>query len=319
MDPLPIIHVCLERGSHACKRHVAPYWRRIQRRTTVQTIETLHDRASWPSALYLMTGLDGMDVTQLALVGALWDELQKRPNQCRALNDPRRVKDRYSLLTELRQKGMNDFGVFRLDEIPCDLRYPVFVRYERLHRANLTPLLHSRAQLDDALAALIDRGECPCELLVVEWLDYKDDDGYYRKWGAHKTGPFVFGKHLMAGSHWMVKRKTTERRAVGSDELPYVADFPHHDLLAPVFEMSGHDWARIDYSFCRGRLQVWEINDNPELGTKWKRDFGRRKVQQRVFANFERAFAHVTEGVQLGVPMQFSLGRKGASQVAEGN
>ena len=144
-------------------------------------------------------------------------------------------------------------------------------------------------------------------VVVVEWLDYKDADGNYRKWGAQKIGRHVFGKHLMAGPHWMVKRKTTTRAAVGKDEQPYVSDFPHAEALAPVWEIGGHDWARIDYSFHKGRLQVWEINDNPEMGTKWKRDFGRKRIGETVFANFDRALQDVARNVEAGSPMEFSI------------
>jgi hypothetical protein len=303
----PLIHLALERGSFTCTRYCAYYWRHLRDRTTVQLYETALQRTAWPRGVYLFTCTDGMEPAQMVLAKSLYTALAERPTECTVLNEPRRVLGRYELLKSLRSKGINDFDVFRLSEIPLDVRLPVFVRYERFHRANLTGLIHSRAELDDTLARLLLRGERAEELLVVEWLDYKDSDGNYRKWGAQKIGPHVFGKHLMAGPHWMVKRKSTTTDAVGVDEMPYVSKFPHNEVLAPVWEVSGHEWARIDYSFYRGRLQVWEINDNPEMGTKWKRDFGRRHVQRTVFANFDRAFDDVARGLQPGPDMELRL------------
>jgi hypothetical protein len=310
MQSPPLIHLTLERGSFTCTRYCASYWRHLRDRTTVQLYETARSRTHWPRGVYLFTGTDGMEPAQMEVALDLYRRLKARPSECAVLNDPSRLLGRYGLLKALRSKGINDFDVFRLDEIPADLRFPVFVRYERFHRANLTGLIRSRSELDDSLARLLQRGESAQELIVVEWVDYKDGDGNYRKWGAQKIGRHVFGKHLMAGPHWMVKRKTTTRSAVGKDELPYVSDFPHQRILEPVWEIGGHDWARIDYSFYNGRLQVWEINDNPEMGTKWKRDFGRKRIGATVFANFDRALDDVAQEVVGGAPMEFAIGAR---------
>lgn len=307
MQSPPLVHLTLERGSFTCTRYCAPYWRHLRNRTTVQLYETALQRSSWPRGVYLLTCTDGMEPAQMALAKAIYAALKDRREECAVLNQPGRVLGRYDLLKSLRAKGINDFDVYRLHELPPDLRFPVFIRYERFHRANLTGLIQTRVELDDTIARLLLKGERADELLVVEWLDYKDDDGNYRKWGAQKIGHHVFGKHLMAGPHWMVKRKSTTREAVGDDEHPYVSAFPHHEVLDPVWEVSGHEWARIDYSFHKGRLQVWEINDNPEMGTKWKRDFGRGRVQRTVFANFDRAFDSVAQSLELGPPMEVKL------------
>jgi hypothetical protein len=305
-DP-PLIHLALERGSFTCTRYCGPYWRHLRDRTTVQLYENALDRSSWPRGVYLMTGTDGMEPAQMNLAKSLYSRLSAELHACAVLNRPGVLPTRYELLKKLRAIGINDFNVFRITELPGDLRFPVFVRYERFHRANLSGLIQSRSELDDAIAGYLLRGERAEELLVVEWLDYRDPDGNYRKWGAQKIGGSVFGKHFMAGPHWMVKRKTTSPKAVGKDELPYVTAFPHHEALESVWEVAGHDWARIDYSFFKGRVQVWEINDNPEMGTKWYRDFGRKEIGRRVFANFDKAFNEVAKGIQPGPPMQFSL------------
>jgi len=307
MESPPLVHMSLERGSFTCTRYCASYWRQLRDRTTVLLYEKALERTSWPRGVYLMTCTDGMEPAQMNLATALHARLKERPEACVVLNRPGRTLGRFALLKRLREMGINDFDVHWVTALPKDVRFPAFVRYERFHRANLTDLVHTRAELDDTLARLLIGGEVADELLVVEWLDYKDEDGIYRKWGAEKVGPHVFGKHFMAGPHWMVKRKTTERKAIGGDELPYVTEFPHHAQLGPVWEVGGHEWARMDYSFYKGRLQVWEINDNPEMGRKWKHDFGRKQIGRQVFANFDRALDDVAKGVQPGPPMEFRL------------
>jgi hypothetical protein len=303
----PLVHLSLARGSFTCTRNCAPYWRHLRDRTSVVLYEEMLGRDEWPRGVYLFTGTDGMEPAQKSLATALHRLLSPMRDSCAVLNDPERTLGRYELLKALRRHGINDFDVHRVASLPGDVQLPAFVRYERYHRANLTGLLRSRSELDDALARLLLRGEREEELLVVEWLDCADENGTVRKWGAQKIGGHVFGKHLMAGPYWMVKRKTTDPRAVGRDELPYVTEFPHHRVLEPVWEISGHEWARVDYSFWRGRLQVWEINDNPEMGTKWRRDLGRKEVGRRVFSNFDRALDAVAAAVQPGPPIRLSL------------
>lgn len=307
MQRAPLLHLSLLRGSFTCKRYVAPYWRAIRDRTTVLLYEDALDRAEWPRGVYLITGTDGMEPAQLACARALHANLSERPTECAVLNDPSRLKGRYDLLKALRAQGINDFDVHRVEAVPPDVRFPVFVRYERFHRANLTGLIHTRAELDDTIAQLLLKGEDARELIVVEWLDYKDEDGLYRKWGAQKVGSHVFARHLMVGSQWMMKRKYSERKSVGSEEVPYIERFPHHEVLAPVWEVGGHEWARMDYSFWKGRLQVWEINDNPELGTKWKYTHWRKKEQGVVFSNMEAALDEVSSRVASGPPMEFRV------------
>ncbi|MEK6217210.1 MAG: hypothetical protein N2B03_08345, partial [Boseongicola sp.] len=82
---------------------------------------------------------------------------------CAVLNHPQKSLRRYDL-----QKALNNaFRVFRSNEIPDDLRFPVFLREENEHRANLTPLLSARGQLELALVRYPDA-------LTVEFLDISD-------------------------------------------------------------------------------------------------------------------------------------------------
>jgi hypothetical protein len=92
---------------------------------------------------------------------------------------------------------------------------------------------------------------------------------------------------------------------VGTEEYDFISANPHVDLLEPVFELSGCDWARVDYSFYRGRLQVWEVNDNPEMGKKWKHDLGRRRAHAVFFRRFESSIDRVTSQIEPGPPVEW--------------
>lgn len=307
MDQFPIIHITTQRGVRALVDRPARYSRNFRSRVQVLLIDALAPKSEWPRGIYLITNTDCMSPSQLHAAQWLYEKLKSAPSKFAVLNDPSRVLGRYALLRKLHDLGINDFNVHRVRDMPATVRFPAFVRDENLHRANLSPIVHTQAELDDAIARLLADEDQKDELLVSEYVDYRDDDGNFRKYGAQKAGPHVFGKHLMAGPHWMLKRRSSRRRAVGRDELPYVRDFPHHQELEQVFEIAGHDWARVDYSFYRGRVQVWEINCNPALGTKWKRDIGRGRANRATYLHLDRALADIAKEIQPGPPVEFQL------------
>jgi hypothetical protein len=236
----------------------------------------------------------------------LWGELRARPEAFACLNDPGRVIGRYQLLRALHEKGVNDFNVHRVRDLDR-VQFPAFVRYENLHRGNLSGLLRSRTELEDALAALLLGGEREEDLIVTEWLDYRSEDGYFWKYGAHICGEEILAKHLFISTQWMIKAKYSDRSLVGDKEQAFIDANEHVDQLRPVFELSGCDWARVDYSFWRGRLQVWEVNDNPEMGKKWKTDRGRRRAHAVFFPRFTAAINRLCAPIEPGADVEFPV------------
>jgi hypothetical protein len=55
------------------------------------------------------------------------------------------------------------------------------------------------------------------------------------------------------------------RSAMVEEELAYVSQNPHRDVLTKVFEIAGVDFGRVDYGIVEGKLAVYEINTNPKL------------------------------------------------------
>lgn len=305
MDAAPIVQVTLQRGSHSLVRYRGPEARRVQARVLVQRIEDLWGKREWPRGVYVFTTLDSMTPQQRAAATWLWDALAQRPDCFACLNDPHRVIGRYRLLRALHERGMNDFNVHLLSDVDR-VRFPAFVRFESLHRANLTGLLQSRAELEDAVSRLLLRGEREEDLIVTEFLDYCSEDGHYRKWGAHIVGPRIIAKHVFVGDQWMMKMKQSRGSLARGEEREYVTSSPHVALLEPVFDLAGCTWARVDYSFWRGRMQVWEVNDNPEFGKKWKHDIGRRATHAVFFRRLESALDEVSSALEPGSPVEFA-------------
>jgi hypothetical protein len=277
--------------------------RGVQSRVSVVLLHEALQRVSWPRGIYVFTTLDGMTGEQIAFAKRLWNGLSAHAV---CLNEPGRVIGRYQLLRALHERGVNDFNVHRLSDLGS-VRFPCFVRYENLHRANLTGLVSSLSELEDAVARLLLVGEREEDLIVTEWLDYRSEDGLYRKWGAHICGDAVLAKHVFVGEQWMMKMKQSRIKYSRDEEFEYVTSNPHVELLRPVFELSGCDWARVDYSFYRGRLQVWEVNDNPEFGKKWKHDLGRRRTHAVFYRRLEAALDNVSARIEAGPDFQIEL------------
>jgi hypothetical protein len=113
---------------------------------------------------------------------------------------------------------------------------------------------------------------------------------------------------MMASTEWTVKREMNDRVLVGGEDLRFVKSNPHVDQVMAAFEVAGLTWGRIDYGVKDGRIQVWEINDNPRLGSSlFKRTMGRR-LARRVSRSIRRSVWREELGkLKPGAPMMFRL------------
>lgn len=180
---------------------------------------------------------------------------------CPVLNHPTKSLRRY----DLQKRLSNAFRVFRSNEIPEDLSFPVFLRKENDHRGSLTPLLHNWLFLGKGLEAHPDS-------LVVEYVDTSDHRGIYRKYGAMRIGERIVPRHIYYNKSWLVK--DTDYDGISRDlvhdefvkeEMEYVRSTGHRDQLYSLFDLAQVKYGRIDYSFLEGVVQVWEVNSNPAL------------------------------------------------------
>jgi hypothetical protein len=154
----------------------------------------------------------------------------------------------------------NDFEVYRADDEMSDVRFPVFLRNENDHRGNLTPLIQTRAELDEAI-------ESHPEALIVEFIDTSDKNGIYRKYSYYRIGDRLFPGHLDFSTSWLVKggpHEPADPRLL-SEHRAFVFESPHEKQVAEAFHRARIDYGRIDYAVSEGRLQVFEINTNPTL------------------------------------------------------
>ncbi len=236
-------------------KELAPHFRTLM-------FHEFADAQSLAVGTYLFGDLEIATQEQLRLLARVCDALE-RDGRSRLFNHPIRAMGRYDLLTTLARDGINDFRAFRIDELPRDLRFPVFLRIESDHWGSRTPLIETWRELDAWLvkAALGDGN--PERLLVIEFCDTSDRYGLYRKFSAFCIDGDIVPRHVHFSRNWMLKMADLATPETLEEERRYMDDVPLKNEIRAIFRLANIDYGRIDYSFQDGRIQVWEINTNP--------------------------------------------------------
>ena len=237
----------------------------LQEKIRVAHYEDLVNRKEFARGTYVLAALDQLSPGFAGWLFEIHQQL-KDAEGVRFLNHPKHTLQRFGLLSELSQRGLNEFRAARAGGDGTDLRFPVFLRSERLHEGALSPLLHSEGEIKQAIGRALIQGHKLRELLIIEFCETADDQGYYSKYGAFVVGKRVIPRSLNYGRDWMLKHSQTEfTMAMVHDELDYVTQNPHEEQLLKIFELAQVEYGRMDYSIKNGRVQTWEINLNPTI------------------------------------------------------
>ena len=177
-----------------------------------------------PFATYVFTDLERLSEKRTHAAHRVWKRLTDAG--LRVWNRPGTSMCRYDL-----QKSLaNDFDVYRPGEDVGSVRYPVFLRDEMGHSGNLTPLLHTPAELEEARLRLPGA-------LIVEFLDTADAEGVYRKYSYYRFGDRLFPGHIDFGTSWMVKDSPLGFSVSEwlQEHRDFVANSPHEKEVAEMF------------------------------------------------------------------------------------
>jgi hypothetical protein len=236
----------------------------LQDRLRVLAYDDIMARPELRVGTYIFSGLEQLSPTESDIVIRCRQELAQAVPGIVLLNDPAQVLHRYKLLRTAFELGRNAFSASRASEFFRGHHFPVFLRAEREHTGNLTPLLRTQWELDRALLLACLRGYRLRDLLVVEFCSTADSEGIFRKYSAFLVGERVVPFYLDLSRQWMIKweqRITTESTA--REEFEYVDQNPHEQWLRETFALARIDYGRMDYGVAGGRPQVFEINLNP--------------------------------------------------------
>jgi hypothetical protein len=227
--------------------------------------EQLRLMRSLPVGAYVFSDIERLAAEDAETAAEAWHALESRG--IRLLNHPTRSMRRYELLRALHDRGINEHDVRRAIDRRAPERFPVFIRRENDHNGTLSALLATPCELDDELDRLARAGRYRDDLIITDFCDTAGRDGIVRKYSAFRVADRIVPRHVLFSASWHVKIVDLVEPAYVAEELAYVEENPHQRALRAVFDLARIEFGRIDYGLRDGRIQVWEINTNPILGT----------------------------------------------------
>lgn len=224
--------------------------------------ERLSEVTLHPSSAILVCGADSMPDCQREKVEALC----KRVDAV-VLNSPPATLSRAAQLQTLRRHGVNSFGVWNIDDGDRPDAFPVFVRSLAPPGRILSHLIGSTAAMD-AWISTNPRSAGGPKRIAVEWAATRGPDDMYRKYGAFVVGDSVVLAHEYASTHWVVRSGTSARvETLGTRRRFMDVALRHRVALLHAARLCGFDYTRVDFTTCKGRLEVFECNSDPFLRT----------------------------------------------------
>jgi hypothetical protein len=232
-------------------------------RFSIITYEDLAHLETIPAGSTIFGDLERLDAAQMRLAREVRDCLIDQAPGVQVLNDPDHALLRYDLLVQLHEAGEIPYRAYRLSDTTTPERFPVFIRNEHDHTGPRTRLLNDQNEVDAAILRLIVRRRPLQRLLMVEYHETGDAEGFYRKYGAFVVGDRVLSRHLNVRKHWIVKGAGMEAPEIRAEELEYVKANPHMEEITRICKLGGIEFGRIDYSMVGEAVVTWEINTNP--------------------------------------------------------
>lgn len=217
-----------------------------------------------PGGHYVFADLERLDDRLRHIAAAVRAALLAKGQGWRMLNHPSASLSRAELLRALAEEAINPFRATRVWE-RVERRYPVFLRHETEHTGAIGDPLGSPAELEAAVARLVEAGFSRERLLVVELVDARSPDGLFRKYSAMRVGDSLFTVNVQFSRGWVTKHTEVVTEQTVAEELAFARDFPGRETVQRVFGIAGIEYGRIDYALLDGRVCVWEINTNPTL------------------------------------------------------
>lgn len=216
-----------------------------------------------PRATYVFTDFDRLTFWNRELAAKAYRCLQAAG--LTVLNDPATVMTRLPMLKKLKAEGLNSFSVWDVETDPLPDRYPVFLRTRAAHRGTQTDLLETPEEAQAALDRLVASGLCKADLMFVEYRAEPIKDGLFRKLAAYCVGDRIVTGMSVHDESWHAKfgKEGVAGEALYIDEMQAVQENRHAEALAGHFKAAGIAFGRADFTLVNDRIEVYEINTNP--------------------------------------------------------
>jgi hypothetical protein len=145
---------------------------------------------------------------------------------------------------------------------------------------------------------------------LSRFVDYRGDDGFFRKARVALVEGRPFAAHMAVSSHWMIhylNAGMTESEAKRAEEARFMTGFDegfgrrHAQALAAISERFGLDYLVLDCAETRdGRLLVFEMDPGAVVHSMDPDDLFpyKRPVMERVYAAFRAMLMRAAQQVQ---------------------
>jgi len=266
VDQGPIYYFCTRQHAYTIGVLLGYYEHGLGDLVRIIPYEIAAKLGSVAPGTFIFTDFERLSPAQLQAAVSLHERVASLDPDLLLLNNPAIVPRRFELLKRLKGAGLNHFDVHRLGEREAVRRFPVFVRWESQHEPPLTGLIDSAEALEAAIDGLPLHIRRDPDLMIVEYGAAPSADGRFRKYSAFKVGPTIYPQHCFINENWYIKFAGTRfTDADRAESRAYVAENPHAAQIERIFALAGIDYGRIDYGIVDGRIQTFEINNNPTV------------------------------------------------------
>src|SRR5262249_9912428 len=173
---------------------------------------------------YIFSDIERLSPAEVTSASALAEAL--RQSGCRVLNYPQQVHKRFALLKTLHRAGINDFDVYKANEMPK--QFPVFIRVANDHDGSRSELLQTYDAVAEQLSALCLAGFEAEDLMLTEYMHTADSTGMYRKYSCFLIGESFIPRHLLFSHNWVTKLWANEvDSGLVQEEIDFINARPH--------------------------------------------------------------------------------------------
>ena len=191
-----------------------------------------------------------------------------------------------------------DLAAWRSAGLPCarhqrfrrladiTLPYPLVIRRDGLHQGLGMQRVESLEEATIAANRFAEKAPGKPLDLVIEFLDTRWPDGFYRKRRCYVVGDRVIPAHALRSESWVVNFGSVAGTAASFREHRTFLDEgePRVDVLRQALEVLDADWAAVDYSPTpEGGLVLWEANRNPRMWGDAGYPEGRPRSSERAY------------------------------------
>ena len=115
--------------------------------------------------------------------------------------------------------------------------------------------------------AFIAAGHPERHLLVIEYAATPIRADLYRKYAMFRIGDKVFPGICLHNELWMTKVGQTgiAGQELYEEENAMLRQNPYAEVLRDAFEIAQVNYGRADFGIVDGRIQIFEINTNPDV------------------------------------------------------